>query len=53
MTTHDEAVMLVMKKMHEIDKAYNFMFQTMSIAPDWCATLPVTAEVKYADNYSK
>lgn len=53
MTTHDEAVKLVRKNKKEIDKAYNYMFQTMSVPPDWCASLPVTAEVKFADNYSK
>lgn len=53
MTTHDEAVKLVRNDKASIEKAHDFMMHEMSIPPSWCASLPVTAEVKHAENYSK
>lgn len=53
MTTHDEIVMLVQKNKEAIAKAQAFMEGVMGKAPAWCGSLPVSSEVKYADNYSK
>lgn len=53
MTTHDEIVMLVRKNKEAIAKAQAFMEGVMGKAPAWCGSLPVSSEVKYADNYSK
>lgn len=53
MTTHDEAVMLVRDNPASIAKATKFMESTMGASSDWCRSLPVSSEVKYAHNYSK
>ena len=53
MTTHDEIVMLVVDTKKDIEQSYDFMMKEMSCAPDWCASLPVTAEVKNAYHYCK
>lgn len=53
MTTHDEIVMLVRKTKAAIAEAQKFMEGVMGKASAWCLSLPVSSEVKYADNYSK
>ena len=51
MTTHDEVAALV--KTSQAKTAFAYMMKCMTVAPDWCSTIPLNAEGGYASNYSK
>jgi DNA polymerase len=51
LTVHDAAVVVVPEA--EKDEALEYIVERMSEAPDWCKTLPVACEAKYAQSYGK
>jgi DNA polymerase I-like protein with 3'-5' exonuclease and polymerase domains len=51
LTVHDAAVVVVPEA--DIDSAMEYIVERMSEAPDWCKTLPVACEAKYAQSYGE
>lgn len=51
LTVHDAAVVVVPEA--EKDKALQFVIDCMSVPPDWCKSLPVSCEAKFAFSYGE
>ena len=51
LTVHDAAVVVVPEA--EKDEALAYIVECMSEAPDWCKSLPVTCEAKFAQSYGE
>ena len=51
LTVHDAAVVVVPEA--EKDEALQYVIDCMSVPPDWCKSLPVTCEAKFAQSYGE
>jgi len=51
LTVHDAAVIVVPEA--EKDEALQYVIDCMSVPPDWCKSLPVSCEAKFAQSYGE
>ena len=51
LTVHDAAVVVVPEA--EKDEALQYVIDCMSVPPDWCKSLPVACEAKFAQSYGE